>query len=96
VKIQNCTNQGPGTLHRGDNYKNTVRLFKNLLKNQKARKAEIYIKASLYGCTNHGPRGQVRPQWGEPFYMCLYWKKSLKIFFRTSNVILIKLDTNHP
>jgi diacylglycerol kinase family enzyme len=29
--------------------------------------------------------------------MCLYLKKSLKMLFsRTSNLIAIKLDTNHP
>jgi hypothetical protein len=41
-------------------------------------------------------RGWMGPQWGNHFYMCLYWKKSLKYFFRISWQISIKLDTNHP
>jgi hypothetical protein len=29
--ILNCSNEGPGPLQRGDNYKNGVESFKNLL-----------------------------------------------------------------
>jgi hypothetical protein len=44
--IQVCSNKRPGSLQRGDNYKNGVVSFRNLLlENQWARKAEIYIKA---------------------------------------------------
>jgi hypothetical protein len=43
------------------------------------------------------PEGQVGLQWGKPFYVCFYWRKSLKIFlYRTSGPISIKLDTSHP
>jgi hypothetical protein len=38
--------KGPGPLQRGDNPKNGVGSFKNLiLKNYEARKAEFYMKA---------------------------------------------------
>jgi hypothetical protein len=43
--ILNCSNQGPGPLQRGDNYKNGVGSFENLLKNHRARRAHIYMKA---------------------------------------------------
>jgi hypothetical protein len=41
-----CSIKGPGPLQRGDNRKNGVGSFENLiLKNYEARKAEFYIKA---------------------------------------------------
>jgi hypothetical protein len=49
--IQISSNKGSGPFQRGDNYKNVkkkneVGTFKNLiLKNHKAKKAEIYMKA---------------------------------------------------
>jgi hypothetical protein len=44
--IQVCSIKGPGPLQRGDNSKNGVGLFKNIiLKNYEARKAEFYAKA---------------------------------------------------
>jgi hypothetical protein len=40
--IQVCTNKGPGTIQRGDDHKNVVGSFKNLiLKNYEARKSRI-------------------------------------------------------
>jgi hypothetical protein len=45
--IEVCTNKGQGPLQRGDKCKNTVVRFKiSFLKNHKARKAQIYMKAS--------------------------------------------------
>jgi hypothetical protein len=39
-EIQVCSNKGPGTIQRGDNHKNVVWSFKNLvLKNYEARKS---------------------------------------------------------
>jgi hypothetical protein len=47
-------------------------------------------------CTNQGPRGVgLGHNWETHFYMCLYWKKYLKIFSRPSWPISIKIDTNH-
>jgi hypothetical protein len=44
--IQVCSNEGPGSLERGDNHKNRVGLLKNLLlKNHWARKVQIYMEA---------------------------------------------------
>jgi hypothetical protein len=44
--IQVCSVRGPGPLQRGDNHKNGVGSFKNLiLENFEARKAEFYMKA---------------------------------------------------
>jgi hypothetical protein len=43
------------------------------------------------------PGGLVGLQWGKPFLLYSYWKKSFKIFFsRTSRPISIKLDANYP
>jgi hypothetical protein len=42
----NFSNKGPGLLQRGDNHKNGVGSFKNLIfKNYEVRKAEFYMKA---------------------------------------------------
>jgi hypothetical protein len=41
----NCSNKGPGPLQRGDNHKNGVVSFKNLLQNHQARIGHIYMKA---------------------------------------------------
>jgi hypothetical protein len=44
--ILNCSNKGPGPLQRGDNNKNGVGSFKNLLlQNHRARIGHIYMKA---------------------------------------------------
>jgi hypothetical protein len=43
--IQVYLNKGSGTLGRGDNHKNRVGSFKNILKNHEARKAQIHMKA---------------------------------------------------
>jgi hypothetical protein len=46
--IQNCTNKGPGPLQRGNNHKNTNKGWGHLkifLKNCRARRAHIYMKA---------------------------------------------------
>jgi hypothetical protein len=44
--IQICSIIGPGPLQRGDNHKNGVESFKNLiLKSYEAKKAEFYMKA---------------------------------------------------
>jgi hypothetical protein len=48
--IQACSIKGPGPLQRGDNRKNGVGSFKNLLKNYmyEARKADFYMKTFLH------------------------------------------------
>jgi hypothetical protein len=44
--ILNCSNKGPSPLQRGDNHKNGVGSFKNLLvQNHGARIGHIYMKA---------------------------------------------------
>jgi hypothetical protein len=44
--IQNvCIHKGPGPLQRGDNHKNRVESFKNLVKNDNVKKAQIYMNA---------------------------------------------------
>jgi hypothetical protein len=44
--ILNCSNKGPAPLQRGDNHKNGVGSFENLLfKNHLARIAHVYMKA---------------------------------------------------
>jgi hypothetical protein len=43
--ILNCSNKGPGRLQSGDNHKNGVESFKNLLQNHWARISHIYMKA---------------------------------------------------
>jgi hypothetical protein len=75
--------------------------FKNLLKNHKARKAQIYTKASLFSSDSSLYKSwSPGVGWGHNgenhFYKCLYWKKIFKFFSRTSRQISIKLDTNHP
>jgi hypothetical protein len=43
--MQVYSNKGPGLLQRGDNNKNGVGSFKDLLKSYEAIKAEFYMKA---------------------------------------------------
>jgi hypothetical protein len=92
--ILNCSNQGPGPLQRGDNCKNGVGSFKNLLKkNHWTRRTRIYMKAfwfnvdlSLFKSWSPGVwRGLNREN---HIYMCLYWKNLLQN--QEAN------DTNHP
>jgi hypothetical protein len=71
--------------------------FKNLLKNHKARKAQIYTKASL-----DNAKSRLYKSWspgakmGKTMFTYVYvGKKSLKIFSRISWRISIKLYTNH-
>jgi hypothetical protein len=42
--ILTSSNKGPGSLQSGNNYKNEVGSFKNLLMNHWARRAQIYMK----------------------------------------------------
>jgi hypothetical protein len=44
-EILNCSNKGPSLLQRGDNRKNGVGSFKNLLQNHRARIGYFYMKA---------------------------------------------------
>jgi hypothetical protein len=44
--IQVSSSKGLGPLQREDNHKNGVELFKNLLKNDWARKVQINLRAS--------------------------------------------------
>jgi hypothetical protein len=47
-EILNCSNKESGPLQRGDNYKNVKMgwgLFKDLLKNHKVRRDQVYMKA---------------------------------------------------
>jgi hypothetical protein len=72
--------------------------FKNLLTNHKARKAQIYTKASRNtansSCTNHGPGGWVEPGWRKPFLHVFILEKNL--LSSTSCPISVKHGTNHP
>jgi hypothetical protein len=43
--IPNYSNQGPGPLQMGDDHKNGVGSFKNLLKNHRARRVHTYMNA---------------------------------------------------
>jgi hypothetical protein len=44
-RITDYTNKGQGPFERGDNHKNYVGSFRNLLENHWTRKAQIYMKA---------------------------------------------------
>jgi hypothetical protein len=52
-RIINCSNEGPGSLQRGDNCKNGVGSFANLFhKNLGARRAHTNMKAFWYSETS--------------------------------------------
>jgi hypothetical protein len=98
--IQNCTNKGPVPFQRWDIHKN-AKIGWGHLKNifprttkPKTKKLRSIQKlpdiVQIQACKNYGPRGSDNGK--NHFYMWLYWKKSLKIFFRTSRPISTKLD----
>jgi hypothetical protein len=99
--ILNCSNKGPGPFQRGDNYKNVVGSFKNLLLNHWARIGHIYMKASWYNVHSElftsWSRGSGETTVGKlnHIYMCLYWKKSSSSE-PAGQLMSIKLYTNHP
>ena len=83
IGIQIYSNEGSCPLQRGDNHKNRVGSFKNLLlQNHWARRAHIYMKAfwynvdsSLYKPWSPGVgRGHNRENY---IYICLYWTNLL-------------------
>jgi hypothetical protein len=89
--IKNYTIQVPGPFQRGNNHKNGVGSFKNLLlTNHCARRAHIYMKAFWYNVDSilfkpWSPgvgRGHNREN---HIYMCLYWKKNLLLQNQLAN-----------
>jgi hypothetical protein len=78
-EIQGFSNKGPRPLQRGDDHKNGMGSFKNLIENHWVRKAEIYKKAfwrsTKVSLLKSSPRGSGATKNAETFYTCLYMKK---------------------
>jgi hypothetical protein len=92
--------KGPVPLQRGDNHKNGVGLFKDLLlMNHWARKGHIYMKAFWHNVDSNFFKSR-SPRVGrghinrKTIITCVYVEK--QIFSRTSRPISIKHGTNHP